>query len=173
MDAAEIVDTAMRGGFEAMESDAAPPIMKSMSKAASAARTPKGKFQPTELRRDPKIDFPTSVVAGHQHDLEVRLDDLAAQAKSATAIRIKLARGAKEAQVDVTLHAPGFDVEALGETRMIVQTERDPALETVAFRLTARPVHGKREAEREISANFWLGNACIGAVSCRATVRPA
>jgi hypothetical protein len=40
----------------------------------------------------------------------------------------------------------------------------DPAREKVTFEITARPV-GTAVKQREICAEFWYRNACIGSVS--------
>lgn len=126
---------------------------------------------PTELKREPKIDFHENVVVGEANDLVVSLEDLLATTPKEQILKIALPAGASEAEVWVELAAPGFDVKAVGAPVMTVKTVRDPALERVKFTLTARSL-GSEPVLREITANFWLRHTCIGAISRKTYIIP-
>jgi len=126
---------------------------------------------PVEIQRNPRVDFHEQVQEGETNVLAVRLEDLTATTGKQNVLTFTLPAGQTETKVGVTLSAPGFDVEAIGEPQMIVKTVRDPALERVEFKLTARSL-AAGSSRREITANFWLGNSCIGAVGHRTVVVP-
>ncbi len=127
--------------------------------------------KPVELQREPKIDFHEQVREGEPNNLRVRLDEALAQSAAAPLLLIPLPVGQTSAELFVTLSAPGFDVEPLGDSKVTVRTPRDPATEHVDFRLTARHL-GPQPARREIRADFWLGNSPLGSVTHRTFVLP-
>jgi hypothetical protein len=123
-----------------------------------------------ELRRDPFLDFHELVREGEANDLVVRLEEV--QGGRDALLAIALAAGQESARITVTLSAPGFDVAPAREQELTVSRERDPQTERAVFRLTARRP-GDAPATREIRADFWLGNSCIGSVTHETTVVPA
>jgi hypothetical protein len=123
-----------------------------------------------ELRRDPFLDFHELVREGEENELIVRLEE--AQGGREALIAIALAEGEESASITVTLSAPGFDVKPGREQTMTVSRHRDPQAERAVFQLTARRP-GDAPATREIRADFWLGNSCIGSVTHETTVAPA
>jgi hypothetical protein len=57
------------------------------------------------------------------------------------------------------------------ERKLTVARQRDPQTERAVFQMTARRPGGA-PASREIRADFWLGNSCIGSVTHHTTVVP-
>jgi CHAT domain len=128
---------------------------------------------PVVVRRNPQIDFNELVTEGFPNDLVVRLEDLAGSSATDVkrALAIEFAAGESEIPLQVVLSAPGFDVEPPKDDCMHILRERDPAKERLTFRLTARSP-GAKPVTREIRADFWLRNSCLGAVVHRTVVAP-
>jgi hypothetical protein len=114
------------------------------------------------LERKPEIDFHEQVTAGETNELVVRLSDLLV-AGAADNIRVELVQNEDQAEITVSVHAPGFVVEP-ESAKLLVRPERDPDLEQAKFNLTARNL-GPAPVRREISADFWHRNALVGAVT--------
>lgn len=155
-----------RGGFRSptdiSRSDVGPqPSPRPLSRS--------GDREPTELQRNPAIDFHEQVIEGETQELKVRLEDVAEGA--AGAIRFLLAVDQDVIPLKVTLTAPGFDIAAPASPIMTVRRQRDPASEELTFNLTARNL-GPEPVRREIVAQFWLANSVIGAVVHRTFVIP-
>jgi hypothetical protein len=129
---------------------------------APTPRPPAALTAARELRRSPEMDFPEQVVAGHKYPLIVRLAALTNGAT--TALSFRLDPGETEANVLVVLRAPGFDITGEDNQAMTLGEVPDPAREKVTFELTPRPA-GTAAKQREIWAEFWYRNACIGSVS--------
>jgi hypothetical protein len=122
-----------------------------------------------ELRRDPILDFHERVTEGQENDLVIHLEEM--QGGVAGLLAIALPAGQASAEITVSLSAPGFDVAPAREMKLTVARQRDPQQERAVFRLTARHP-GEAPATREIRADFWLGNSCIGGVTHWTTVLP-
>jgi hypothetical protein len=122
-----------------------------------------------ELRRDPFLDFRDLIEEGQESELVVRLEEV--QRGRDALLAISLPEGVESVEVTVILSAPGFDVAPPREQTMTVARKRDPEKERVAFRLTARHP-GFAPVLREIRADFWLANSCIGSVTDSTTVVP-
>lgn len=119
--------------------------------------------EPDRIEREPQIDFHEQVRAGEANDLVVRLADVAAGGGRGR-IAFDLAADEESVELAVRLHAPGFEVAPDPVAPMTVHRARDPQTERVRFTLTARDP-GEQPVRREVSAEFWLGNALIGAVT--------
>ena len=126
---------------------------------------------PSELRRDPHIDFHEVVKEGETNPLRVSLKDLTATSGAGT-IAALLEPGATGARVDVTLRAPGFTFTAAGPATLTLKPVRDPALEEVVFEVTAQSP-GPVPRSRELRAEFWQGNTSLGSVCHHTMVVPA
>jgi hypothetical protein len=133
-----------------------------------AVEAPSARSLAGELRRDPSIDFHAKVTEGEANELTVLLNEV--EGGRDALIAIALAEGAESASLGVTLSAPGFDV-APRERTMTVSRHRDPQAEKAVFRLTARHP-GDAPVKREIRADFWLGNSCVGSASHWTMVAP-
>lgn len=153
-------------GLEKVEPRPAPPAAPRLDPAATPAAP-----GASELRRDPHIVFHEQVKEGEMNVLRVFL-----QAPAATGgpgvIAALLEPGATEARVDVTLRAPGFICTAPGATQLTLKPVRDAALEAVTFHVTARSP-GLQPRSRELRAEFWQGNTCLGSVCHHTMVLPA
>lgn len=125
---------------------------------------------PTELRRDPHIDFHEMVKEGEMNPLRVSLRDFTDKT-GAGSIAALLEPGAVEVRVDVTLRAPGFTFTAPGSTQFTLKPVRDPALEEVVFDVTAQSP-GSVPRSRELLAEFWQGNTPLGSVCHHTMVVP-
>lgn len=126
---------------------------------------------PVELKRDPHIAFHEVVKEGEANPLLVSLRDLTATGGAGT-IAALLEPGTTEARVDVTLRAPGFTFTAPAPAQLTLKPVRDPALEEVTFLVTAQSP-GPVPRSRELRAEFWQGNTCLGSVSHHTMVLPA
>ena len=130
--------------------------------ARMAAATPAAGPAEKLLERKPEIDFHEEVTAGKTNELVVRLSDLVT-AGAVDNIRVELQPGEEQAEITVSVHAPGFAVEP-ESAKLLVRPQRDPELEQAKFNLTARNL-GPAPVRREISADFWHRNALVGAVT--------
>lgn len=131
----------------------------------SAARPQGGQAAAADrIERRPEIDFHEQVREGETNDLVVRLADVAAGGGGG---RMAIDFAAEEESVELTvrLHAPGFDVKPAASAKsMTVHRVRQPESEEVRFSLTARNP-GQAPLRREVTAEFWLRNGLIGAVT--------
>jgi hypothetical protein len=137
--------------------------------SASASEPVKEIVSAEELRRDPFLDFHELVQEGTEQELVVRLEEVP-DGRDAL-LSIGLPASQESVDVTVTLSAPGFDVAPGREQKLTVTRRRNPESEKAVFRLTARHP-GPAPVSREIRADFWLGNGCIGSVTHRTTVAP-
>jgi hypothetical protein len=149
---------------------------KTGSAAASPVEQPPG-AQPIEaisLRRDPYIDFHEVVYEGAPNELTVRLEEVFAQSGQDAAQQLEIALAAGQENVTLTLFlgASGFDVAPSFMQQMAICRQRDPEKEKATFTLTARNP-GAQPQMREIRAEFYLGNSCIGSVTHATCVIPA
>jgi hypothetical protein len=119
---------------------------------------------PERIERRPEIDFHEQVREGETNDLVVRLADVAAAGGGGGRIAIDFAAEEETVELTVRLHAPGFDVAPEPVASMTVHRVRRPESEEVRFALTARRP-GEQPVRREVTAEFWLRNALIGAVT--------
>lgn len=126
---------------------------------------------PEELKRQPFIDFKEKVQVGVAVPLIVLLKEAVPKARVDEILTLTLPAGEDHVEMVVTLTASGFDVTPEGEVTMKVYRERDPKLEKVRFKLTARDL-GPEPEPREITAEFWLGATCVGSVTHRTVVVP-
>jgi hypothetical protein len=145
--------------------------LKEINETALLANETQPQRTAATLRRDPRIDFHEQVTEGVTNDLRVRLDEVLDPTAAATALNIPLRAGETSIDLYVTLNAPGFDVQPVGDRKIKVRLERDPATEHVDFRLTARHP-GPNPARRIVCADFWLGNQPIGSVKHATFVIP-
>lgn len=121
------------------------------------------------LKRDPKIDFPGIVSEGETKTLTVELSEGSSR-RSEGLLIIPLGREQSAIELGVSVSAPGFSLKGPREKVMAVRRSRK-AIESVTFELEARNP-GDRPVSREIRADFWLDNTCIGAASHTVTVIP-
>lgn len=159
------------GGKVSPEAVSAKNVFRDASASPSPVNNLIRESKRNAIQRDPHIDFHEQVREGESNVLTVRLEDLTGSKDQVKVLNIALGEGHTQVEIGVTLSAPGFDVEVLGEPRMIVKTVRDPALERVEFKLTARGLGGA-SGRREIIANFWMANSCIGAIGHRTVIVP-
>jgi hypothetical protein len=141
------------------------PRMKTRATAEPAALP----IEAVALERHPAIDFHEQVREGDTKTLTVRFAELAAAAGAP--LVIPLASGDESVGLDVRLYAPGFAVQPRVTAPMMVHRRRDPKTEKVQFRLRARRP-GTAPRRREITAEFWLRNALLGAVTHFTVVVP-
>jgi len=127
--------------------------------------------EPVVVKRNPKIEFHELVFSGVAHDLVVRLSDAISRADLERVFSAPIAAGKDTVTLSVSLSAPGFSVRPKRELPLVVGREFDSKREQVKFSLTAQEP-GKQPAKREISADIWLGNSCIGGVKHWTTVAP-
>lgn len=135
--------------------------------APSTARLPE-----RTVRRNPHIDFHELVFAGKKNPLVVRLSDVVSPAERERAFTVGIGKGRASIDVRVSLSAPGFDVEPQSDQTLTIFREYDEERERVTFQLSARDP-GPELVTREIRADIWLGNSCLGAVTHYTNVAPA
>jgi hypothetical protein len=149
------------------------PTTKRGSRGTREARTRQrsSKRSGVRVQRVPHIDFHELVRAGEKNKLTVRLSDIVAPEDRAKAFGVALGRGAAFVTLRVSLSAPGFDVEPGPDRSMKVGRKYDRKKEQVAYQLTAREP-GRSIVTKEITADIWLGNSCLGAVTHYTNVAP-
>ncbi|HJV67659.1 DUF7379 domain-containing protein [Ideonella sp.] len=136
----------------------------------SAALAPHA--SPDLIERDPVLGFPDQVEAGELRDLYVGLNPpVAGAAPSPGRMRLAFDSGTSELTLSAELSAPGFRIEGARHAGLTIRRERDKALETAIFRVTALDP-GDKPIERTIDVSFWQGNDCVGGASRRVLVVP-
>ena len=123
------------------------------------------------VQRMPYIDFHELVRAGKNNDLTVRLSDIIAPEDREVALSVGFAKGKRVVTLRVVLSAPGFDVSPGPVQVMRIGRKHDPKRERVVYQLTAREP-GPSIVTKEITADIWLGNSCLGAVTHYTNVVP-
>lgn len=148
-----------------------PGVRRSRRRAAEAPQPPTRRSRrapattPERIERRPEIDFHEQVREGQTNNLVVRLADVAAAGGGGGRMAIDFAAEEESVELTVRLHASGFDVEPSAAAKpMTVHRVRRPESEEVRFSLTARDP-GPQPVRREVTAEFWLRNALIGAVT--------
>lgn len=160
-----------RGGLRGIVTDRAPwtDSPRSSPEADSDGASTTGKL---EVRRFPRIDFPSMVVDGQQTELVVRLDMPTDTDARDGVLTLEIAEAETGIALSAILKAPGFVIVGEYCREMMVGRQRDAATETVSFVLKAKPP-GARPVRRTITVEFWRGNDAIGEATCVATVVPA
>lgn len=134
----------------------------------SVAAAEPAELEPVVLRRNPAISFYEDVVSGERMELKVMLDEPGVD--MAAILRLVAGAGVEFLEIDVRLHAPGFEITP-DAGKMTVRRNRIPEDEILFFWLTA---HGVDEpTRREIMADFSIGTVSVGGVSHVTTVSPA
>ena len=100
----------------------------------------------------------------------MRLDEGLGEA-SDTTIAVPVAQGKESAHLTVTVSAPGFDVLGPRTQSMVIKRKHDPRAEQTEFHLLARNP-GIKPLKKEIRADFWLDNSCIGSATFVTVVKP-
>lgn len=128
-------------------------------------------LEPTELRRNPHIKFHELVLEGQMNPLWVSLQDITG-AMGPETITALLEPGAVQVEVEVKMRAPGFTITAPGSTKLVLKPVREAALEETVFNVTAQSP-GLEPRTRELRAEFWQDNTCLGSVCHHTKVVPA
>jgi CHAT domain len=155
---------------------AAPGRQAKKSRAPKRERAARGRSTKARpalgVSRAPGILFHELVHAGKANDLVVWLSDAISRVERERLITVGIPAGQDSVSVVVRLSAPGFSLKPKPEQKIDVGREFDAKRERVTYKLTALDP-GPAPLTREIRADFWLGNACVGAVTHRTTVVPA
>ncbi len=159
---------------EEAEFDEAIDVLRSPADASDVAPAESAPVPPApavELERRPYINFHEQVREGVSNPLVVGLSAMGPEARAAAEkwIKIALAEGKSHVDITVLLSAPGFESAEGPVQIMRVGRKSDADSEKVTYNLTALSV-GAEPVLREISADFWLGTACIGSVTHRTVV---
>ena len=164
-----------RGGGKGVYQETEPVMRSGLDEkegaAAESAKETTTDSAPTQLRRDPEIQFHERVTEGHPNELVVRLRELAVQNSGVESqLEFALAAGQESVTVNVFISAVGFDVTP-AFAPLTVKRKREEELEKASFTLTAHST--ATPIKRPIHADFFLGGSLIGSVTHFTYVVPA
>lgn len=153
------------------------PVRAMAKKSSAPKRQPVSRRRTSETKpalsvsREPRIVFHERVDAGKANALVVNLSDAISRVQRERLVTVEIPGGRDSVPVVVRLSAPGFTVKPKPEQTIKVGRVFDARLEQATFTLTALDP-GAEPLTREIRADFWLGNNCVGAVTHRTRVFP-
>jgi hypothetical protein len=147
-------------------------LLRKAKKSVKRSKKPSKALPEMEVQREPHIDFHESVRAGETNTLTFRLQDFAGPRGARGTFTAAIPAGQESIDARVVVGAPGFDVKPSGGQPIQISREFDAENEKVAFQLTAREPGGTKPVSKEIRAEVWIGNSCVGAVMHHTNVMP-
>jgi len=140
-------------------------------KLMARAKKPAPTLEAVDVQREPHIDFRELVRASVKNTLTFRLSEILGPIDVARVVIARIPRGKKSIEAVVTVGAPGFDIEPRAGQPISIGRAFDAKRERVVFQLTAHEP-GPKPVSKEIRAEIWIDNSCLGAVIHHTTVVP-